>query len=281
MDRKKMVIEKYYDGELVLSGLVPSHTELVRGLLQIVRKVEKFVVCEKEMLQAGGAIWEKPELGDLCKPPYPVFWIEEKMDGRTDGASTCMLVTALPLDVFLEMRAAGPGGSGGLTFDSLETKEGFFSNDMFLAQCLFEARGQLMVMPFKLVVPQGQIKRAGIEMTTSDPSAREAAVKGASEYRSTLTTLLVMLGTKNGCSGEKITVDEKLQAARAKCGKAPLLTYVRLTPNIGITRDSNGRETAEAHMVRGHFKRRETGTYWWGHHVRGTGEVQKREAYVV
>ena len=278
MDRKKMVIEKYYDGELVLAGLVPSLTEIVGGLLPIVRKAEKFVVCESEMIQAGKAIWEKPEVGDLCKPPYPVFWVEEKMDGRTDGASACMLVTALPLDVFLAMKAAGLGG---LAFDSPETEARFFENDVLLAQCFIETRGQLAVLPFKMVVPQGQISRVGIEMATLDPSAREASLKLVVEFRSTLTTLLVMLGTKNGCSGEKITVDEKLQAARAKRGKAPLFTYVRLTPNIGMTRDSNGRETAEAHMVRGHFKRRETGTYWWGHHVRGTGEVQKREAYVV
>lgn len=36
-----------------------------------------------------------------------------------------------------------------------------------------------------------------------------------------------------------------------------------------------------AHYVRGHFKQRKSGIYWWNSFVRGNGEPRKREAYLV
>lgn len=36
-----------------------------------------------------------------------------------------------------------------------------------------------------------------------------------------------------------------------------------------------------AHYVRGHFKQRKKGLYWWNPFIRGTGELRKREAYSV
>jgi len=49
--------------------------------------------------------------------------------------------------------------------------------------------------------------------------------------------------------------------------------------------DSEGKVTPRnlpsAHKVRGHFKRKKKGLYWWRPHVRGLGQLQEREAYVV
>jgi len=44
-----------------------------------------------------------------------------------------------------------------------------------------------------------------------------------------------------------------------------------LTSNVGVA----------AHYVRGHFKQRKSGVYWWSPFVRGNGEPRKREAYIV
>jgi len=41
------------------------------------------------------------------------------------------------------------------------------------------------------------------------------------------------------------------------------------------------REDISAHYVRGHFKQRKSGIYWWNSFIRGTGEVKKRKAYLV
>jgi hypothetical protein len=41
------------------------------------------------------------------------------------------------------------------------------------------------------------------------------------------------------------------------------------------------RRDLSAHFVRGHFKQRKSGIYWWQPFVRGTGAVKRREAYIV
>ncbi len=41
------------------------------------------------------------------------------------------------------------------------------------------------------------------------------------------------------------------------------------------------RADVEAHLVRGHFKRRSSGVYWWSPFIRGTGELKQRKAYIV
>lgn len=41
------------------------------------------------------------------------------------------------------------------------------------------------------------------------------------------------------------------------------------------------RTDLSAHYVRGHFKQRATGLFWWQPFVRGTGEVKRRDAYFV
>lgn len=40
-------------------------------------------------------------------------------------------------------------------------------------------------------------------------------------------------------------------------------------------------EHRSAHLVRGHFKQRKTGLFWWNPFVRGSGKLNKREAYEV
>lgn len=44
-----------------------------------------------------------------------------------------------------------------------------------------------------------------------------------------------------------------------------------ITSNVGMA----------AHYVRGHFKQRKSGVYWWSPFVRGSGEPRKRAAYAV
>jgi hypothetical protein len=36
-----------------------------------------------------------------------------------------------------------------------------------------------------------------------------------------------------------------------------------------------------AHLVRGHFKVRRTGLFWWSPHVRGKGEAPVGQTYIV
>lgn len=51
------------------------------------------------------------------------------------------------------------------------------------------------------------------------------------------------------------------------------------------TVDDDGAVTSKvdmaAHYVRGHFKQRRTGVYWWSPFIRGNGELRKRDAYII
>lgn len=56
------------------------------------------------------------------------------------------------------------------------------------------------------------------------------------------------------------------------------LSAVETTSSAGVT---GQRCDVEAHLVRGHFKRRRSGVYWWNPFIRGTGELRHRKAYIV
>ena len=93
-----------------------------------------------------------------------------------------------------------------------------------------------------------------------------------------------ILNTKGDVVRESPPVDKKLNVARAKKGKPPLrnYTYIYLdqTERGGgtATGASGGKAT---HLVRGHFKRRSTGVFWWRPHLAGTLPEKRRDAYVV
>lgn len=62
-------------------------------------------------------------------------------------------------------------------------------------------------------------------------------------------------------------------------------SYTVITLNAVENVDAEGVVTARtdlaAHYVRGHFKKRATGMFWWQPFIRGSGAVKKREAYFV
>ena len=76
----------------------------------------------------------------------------------------------------------------------------------------------------------------------------------------------------------------KLNKARAKAGKPALMDYHELTLRLspGELREAHARGVrgpSHAHMVRGHFKVRATGVYWWRPFIRGDmaeGFTEKR-----
>jgi len=78
---------------------------------------------------------------------------------------------------------------------------------------------------------------------------------------------------------------EKPKAAGRRSAIRNGTSYTVVTLNAVENVDSSGvvstRTDLSAHYVRGHFKQRATGLFWWQPFVRGTGEVKKREAYFV
>lgn len=72
-------------------------------------------------------------------------------------------------------------------------------------------------------------------------------------------------------------------AKRRKAMSASAYTLVHLSALEKVSGDGtvSSHVGMAAHYVRGHFKQRKSGVYWWSSFVRGNGEPRRREAYVV
>ena len=97
---------------------------------------------------------------------------------------------------------------------------------------------------------------------------------------------LVILNSKSGVA----KTDVKARIPNAKLGKRERArrgrsAYTVLSLNDLETTDSEGIVTKKnivgAHRVRGHFKAKKWGVYWWRPHVRGVGELKEREGYKI
>lgn len=96
---------------------------------------------------------------------------------------------------------------------------------------------------------------------------------------------LCLLNTKNYVSVDPVDL-VKQNKARMRRRKAPLLSYstvrIRLSKQERAAAKAFGmtREEMRKHVVRGHFKVRRSGIYWWRPYIRGSaavGEVKRSE----
>ena len=89
---------------------------------------------------------------------------------------------------------------------------------------------------------------------------------------------LIVLNSKNLSEREAVT-QAKLNRKRASRGKAPLYPHTLLKLGSGISLSHGGsRSASRTHIVRGHFKVRKQGVFWWNPHVRGEGAKPSRQA---
>jgi hypothetical protein len=117
-----------------------------------------------------------------------------------------------------------------------------------------------------------------------------SAIKDVSDELGHMIATLVLMNSKNCVEIRPVAPPPKLNKARIKQGKTALLPYstVEITLNRAAQRAGAGvseseREAMRLHLVRGHFKVRKTGVFWWHHFMRGDetkGEVV-RKAHVL
>lgn len=100
---------------------------------------------------------------------------------------------------------------------------------------------------------------------------------------------LILMNAKNSVELTKVEAPEKLNKARRKQGKGELLPYSTVDIKLSKSQEravAEGRITraeARRHPVRGHFKVRASGVFWWNESWRGNalrGTVERR-AHVV
>jgi hypothetical protein len=93
--------------------------------------------------------------------------------------------------------------------------------------------------------------------------------------------ILMLLNTHNGTRQQTASLD-KLNRARAKRRLSPLLGYSTVTLHLAgrraeTRRWGNSGEAIREYLVRGHFKIRKSGIFWWSPHSRGEPNLGKIE----
>jgi hypothetical protein len=154
-----------------------------------------------------------------------------------------------------------------------------------------EGSEPILLAPWGVIIDEANLDIARVFITSEESMAdkdREELLRFARECAWTVQVLFTMMNIKNASNFSRHAPSEELNAARTKRGKPPLqsYTYVHLLAGAEDHMASGGeseetKQTRAAHVVRGHFKNRKTGVYWWNAHVAGAGEVKHRDAYIV
>lgn len=120
------------------------------------------------------------------------------------------------------------------------------------------------------------------------PEARQHIREAATEIPCLMFASYLLLSCKSGVGRTKVPArmppkGMKLGAKKQKAYSASAYTLLHLEEIETVAFDGSisRRSDISAHYVRGHFKQRRSGVYWWNSFVRGNGEPRKREAYLV
>lgn len=134
-----------------------------------------------------------------------------------------------------------------------------------------------------LVVDVAWRRELGEETRRSVESAGVSMVENAQFNAQRVLAFLALLNTKGASERKTVAPDSKLLAANKKRGKSTFnpFTYVLFSGSYGEGAPVGSTGCKAAHVVRGHFKRRKTGVFWWKPHIAGSGELKQREAYIV
>jgi hypothetical protein len=120
------------------------------------------------------------------------------------------------------------------------------------------------------------------------PEAQQHIREAASEIPCLMFASYLLLSCKSGVGRTKVPArvppkGMKLGGKKQKAYSASSYTLLHLEEIETVAPDGSisRRSDISAHYVRGHFKQRKSGVYWWNSFVRGNGEPRKREAYLV
>jgi len=120
------------------------------------------------------------------------------------------------------------------------------------------------------------------------PETQQHIREAATEIPCLMFASYLLLSCKSGVGRTKVSArvppkGMKLGGKKQKAYSASAYTLLHLEEIESATTEGvvSRRSDISAHYVRGHFKQRKSGIYWWNSFVRGNGEPRKREAYLV
>lgn len=122
----------------------------------------------------------------------------------------------------------------------------------------------------------------------SAPDTQQHIRESATEIPCLMFASYLLLSCKSGVGRTKVDARKpptglKLGARKQKAYSASAYTLLHLEEIETVTSEGgvSRRSDISAHYVRGHFKQRSSGIYWWNSFVRGNGVPRKRNAYLV
>jgi hypothetical protein len=136
----------------------------------------------------------------------------------------------------------------------------------------------------KTMIKQGVTPEKLINEKTRE-AFKQVVVESAEEIPNLFVAWLILLNSKSGVTKTKVREiypNTKLGKRERNRRSRSAYTVVSLTDTENVDADSGvvtEKHIIGAHRVRGHFKAKKWGVFWWRPHVRGVGEVKYREAY--
>jgi hypothetical protein len=127
-----------------------------------------------------------------------------------------------------------------------------------------------------------------LKQIVQTPETQQHIKEAATEIPCLMFASYLLLSCKSGVGRTKVPArtppkGAKLGGKKQKAYSASAYTLLHLEEIESVTTEGvvSRRSDISAHYVRGHFKQRKSGIYWWNSFVRGNGEPRKREAYLV
>ena len=150
---------------------------------------------------------------------------------------------------------------------------------------------------FSHLISESLIKKYGAEISSENLDCEAKKITSAPEFQEKVDKVIAgvmhwvvgivsLLNAKNGITRTTVPAINPPSGSGKKARRENTrsrFTVVSLSDVEQVASDGTVslRKIPNAHKVRGHFKRKKKGLYWWRPHVRGHGQMREREAYVV
>jgi hypothetical protein len=290
--------------DLLADELLLESYDGIGKVFDRIRAAQKFTMSKEFTVAADGLVENHDELYKIvpyCRLPYPATWIEWLHDDRPhwnpEGPykarpvdRTRHQIAPQRIGLLLEQQDDFAGCWKAHLFWSAKTKpspdESQFNGS--LGAITIDTRNVLKhngigleidplldILEGRVLADFGQGMLNKIVAKAPDIAERlmEYAVEDWGGEVRFMVAVLGLLNTRN--VAQFSFVDKKtLNTKRAKHGRRPLFshTILKIRPEIWISRSGDGsgdHRDLRLHFVRGHFKHRKTGLFWWSMHARG------------
>lgn len=267
------------------------------GVYDKIRRAQKFILSRQFAIAADGLVDNIPELFKIapwCRIPFPLTWIEWLADDRPHWDENGPY-HARPVDrarhqfpphrigLLLEQDGRASRWRGHLFWSMRENSSAAIpSYNASLAAIRYDAENCAGATDPLVAAASTDLADFGNALMAEIYDADPKMIKQLGQYALEdwggevryMVSVLGLLNTRN--VAETQTVDHsKTNTKRARHGKRPLFSHsiLKVRPSIftggSAAQGEGGHRDLRMHFVRGHFKHRPSGLFWWSMHVRG------------